>query len=949
MPLWRRIQAKLWKVERKLTDGLSFSAEIRDLCDLLNRKIEQIEEERTTTVVSHPGGFYRELHRRRLSIAESYVRIARELESDHYEERLSSLRNLIRQSFHAKTIRLPLNTARVQINLIKEAIKNRSNRRRQLELLSDFSLASYGEERVIRRLCKKFYLVEVPDVGKPLKELNMGWDFHVHDNLSEGRKTPSQVLLDAFIKGISEVVLAYYTFKDEKIIKEAYEAAKILGIKVQIGMEFSVGPRWDRRHYMYIPPYFEEVGDLIDFIKAHEKVLTFLFAGLNENAERRKQTVSKILEAFNQEHLPKINEGYSPGSPEFCQPIRWSDLEAIVLDGQASRIHLGELLFLKLKSIFYKRVLFEKAQYELARYRYLRKELSGLEFNIVKTRYQKVREDYTSLSPVALGQKYIDGGTREDYDSFFKSEEEILPILAGIEGSVVYIHPLEAGLEKAIQTILGHHRGISHVESFNMQDSFKRNPNDLRLFNTFISALNTGNPQELKANLKQLDIALPDEHAAEQALSHYQKKPLIPLCGSDSTGRDPTIPGMGFISPGRIPKKMRRSYEKSHYTLPLPISKLILKYLRNGSPTGEVPGDTILSMGKTVEAFYNPVGDEEESERPGIARIWRYLNPFLKMVIRVGVSFPFAYFTIGLGYALVWFGITFVRNVLVDLVSAKGADPRDWSVGDVNFENTTQSLFWTGFSVPLLTFVKVRVEDVFLFTHLANNLAQQVIRFFAICFTNGAYIAAHNRLRRFDEKVIKANFFRSVLAWPPATLFSFLGDFITVPSVVQAKFWSDFVASLIEGTGKSSKQVHLRRRDLVEILPQLFSEDRKERTTSMLDTLYIWGKRTKGKASLRQVLQSREPSAEPLTAGATIADSETRKESPVHTGADYATKLKELFLADGVFLYLVEFINREFDGKNAYTMNTLVATYYPRFCDWIKNIPPERSTRQPAS
>jgi hypothetical protein len=168
MPLWRRVQAKLWKVERKLTDGLSFSSEIRDLCDLLNRKIEQVEEERSTKVVSHPGGFYRELHRRRLSIAESYIRIVRELESDHYEERISSLRNLIRQSFHAKTIRLPLNTARVQINLIKEAIKNRNNRRRQLELLSDFSLASYGEERVIRRLCKKFFLVEVPDVGKPL-------------------------------------------------------------------------------------------------------------------------------------------------------------------------------------------------------------------------------------------------------------------------------------------------------------------------------------------------------------------------------------------------------------------------------------------------------------------------------------------------------------------------------------------------------------------------------------------------------------------------------------------------------------------------------------------------------------------------------------------------------------------------------------------------------------
>jgi hypothetical protein len=929
---------ELRKIKRKLVNALSFTSEIRELCEVLNRKLEQIEDGSKETIVSHPGGFYRELYRRRISIAESYIRVVRDLESDHYEKRLWALRNLIRQSFHAKTIKLPLNTARVQINLIKEAIKNRNNRRKQLELLSDFTLASYGEEQVIRKLCKKFYLIEVPDIGKPLRDLGMGWDYHVHDNLSEGRKTPSQVLLDAFIKGISEVVLTYYTFKDENIVKEAYEAGQILGIKVQVGIEFSVGPKWNRRHFMYLPPYSEEVCELIKFFKKHEKNLTSFFAGLNENTERRKQTVSKMLETFNHEYLPKINEGYSPGSPQYCPPVRWDDLKTIVLDGQASRIHLGELLFSKLKPIYFKRILFEKAQYELADYEHLRKELSTLEFNIVKARYARIREDYTTLSADGLRQKYIDGSTREDYDSFFKSEEEILPILVATGGSVIYIHPLEEGLEKAIQTILQYHESITHVESFNMQDSFKRNPNDLRLLNTFINLLNTGNSKDLKILLKDLNIQPSDESFLEGVFSCYQERPLIPLCGSDSTGRNPTIPGMGFISPERIPKKMRRYYERNHYALPLPISQLILSYRERGSSSNNHGRGIILSMGKTVEPFYNPVGDEEEFEKIGIINAWRYLNPFLKMILRITVSFPVAYFTIGLGYALIWFGITFFRNILVDLISAKGSNPRDWSMGDINFENATQSLFWTGFSVPLLTLVKLRADAFFILTNLTNNILRQMIRFFAICFTNGAYISAHNRLRRFDEKVIKANFFRSVFAWPPATFFSFLGDLLFVPSIVQAKFWSDFVAALIEGTGKSTKQIHLRKRDLLEILPQLFSEERKEQTIAMLDTLYIWAERRKGKTSLKQILQGSEKVANILTPSTGKKDFDKEIQASRRNGSQYTEKIKGLFLADGIFLYLTDFTIRQFEGENAYFMNNLVATYYPRFCAWIKNL-----------
>jgi hypothetical protein len=35
---------ELWKIERKLVNALSFTSEIRELCEILNRKLEQIED-----------------------------------------------------------------------------------------------------------------------------------------------------------------------------------------------------------------------------------------------------------------------------------------------------------------------------------------------------------------------------------------------------------------------------------------------------------------------------------------------------------------------------------------------------------------------------------------------------------------------------------------------------------------------------------------------------------------------------------------------------------------------------------------------------------------------------------------------------------------------------------------------------------------------------------------
>jgi len=61
------------------------------------------------------------------------------------------------------------------------------------------------------------------------------------------------------------------------------------------------------------------------------------------------------------------------------------------------------------------------------------------------------------------------------------------------------------------------------------------------------------------------------------------------------------------------------------------------------------------------------------------------------MILPVAVSFPWAYLP-SVELSLVWYGITFFRNVVV-IGFCEGLDPRDWSARDINFENATHPFF----------------------------------------------------------------------------------------------------------------------------------------------------------------------------------------------------------------------------------------------------------------
>ncbi len=284
-------------------------------------------------------------------------------------------------------------------------------------------------------------------------------------------------------------------------------------------------------------------------------------------------------------------------------------------------------------------------------------------------------------------------------------------------------------------------------------------------------------------------------------------------------------------------------------------------------------------------------------------------------------------------YPLLWFAITFTRNVLVDLVASVGLDVTRWKWKHVNMVNATQSLFWTGFSVPIMGFVKWGYDVVYPLEH-AGALFEWS-KFLLVCLANGAYIAGHNTLRGFDRKVIRANFFRSVFAWPFASAFAPFGNALGVESIVQAKFWSDVVAAAIEGTGGYVKRMLLGRRDLLEILPKISSGRREERHAAMLDVLFVWAEKQRGRTSLAEILLCRASFLERIRRRLGFGDP-AREDA--REAIAWRLALVKAFDAEGASANLAQYVLEHFRDQEPVVLTGMVCRHYADFLVWLRNI-----------
>jgi hypothetical protein len=931
----------LVRLYNRIVNALSFGAEYQKLRRLLNVRIDSpasVED----LPPSHPAGFVRELKKRRITIVESYLIIIRYLESEHHKERIHALRLLEEQTFHSKNITMPLNTARVQIALMKEAIKSRDNKRRQLELLHDFTVSSYGQPSVIRGYLDEMGIIELPETGARIADMQAGWDLHVHDNSSYGRKTPSQLVIDAFIKGISEITVAFDQLDDLGNIEEVLEAGTILGVRVNIGVEFSLRTCGHRFHFMFLLPSLRTSADLSVFLRSHEAALRAFLDGLDRNRESRVQSVRRLIDNFNAVFLPTLNEGYPRDSVYALSALDLAQAEEIVPLVNVNRLLLGEILYSAWKPVLLKRVLLDKSKLAHARTELDCGRISQWDYANIASHYQGLRDSYTELNPEELRARYFTAPSLSDYTTVLTDMAAVCGPLHSIGGKIKILHPLEHGLEAAYEVVLANHRWLDCVEVYNMYDSIKRPVDDILRFARFLNVLNGGQPDRVKPFLAGHDISLFDEDLARIAAS-VGAKPLVPVCGSDSTGRSTTIPGMGFIFSSRLSGRHRRRYLDRHFALPEFVSRIVAAEGASVDEGGmSRDDDSIISMGKSAHFTPNKIGDETDVTPIPLFHALRYLNPWLLNFLFIGAGFLVATVTIGWPYALVWFGITSLRHVIVDLVARRGYRMREWSLREVDFRNIARSLFWTGISVPLLALVKHAFDQAWPLP--ATGHFYQFSKYFFIALVNGLYLMTHNTLRGFSKGVTAANLFRTLLSWPFASLFAPLLDLLFIPSIVQAKFWSDMVGGLIEGSGKFIRSVGLTRRDLSDIVPVACGPAETLRDTAILDLLYIFGRETRARNSLREIFFGRRNFLE------RIGDALRRRPSRAEPREEEYRTLAAWFGHAGNYQKLSDFVIGHYSHEWAILLIDLIAHQYFRFHEWLlregRSPPAKRESRK---
>ncbi len=812
------------KAYKSLIASLSFSSELRKMRRELNAKID-MPDTIAPPPPSHALGVNRWFKRRRISIAESYLTVVTNLDSRHSRSRLDALKVLADVSFHPSNLDLPLNRARVQMALIKEVVKNRQNKRRQLELLQDFSVSTRGQHQVIRKLCDELNIIVLPENGTRVEEFSYGWEDHVHDTATSGRKNPTQLVIDAFIKGISRITVTYGSMADLEKMEEAFEAGRILGIRVEFAIEFSMNVCGKRYHFMAILPYMENRGDIRRFFFENEERLAGFLESLEVNQAKRVEAVRRALDIFNATELPAINSPFPNDDLYRLPELTIEGLNALIPTVSINRAHLSEFLFSRIRPVLQNRFLLYKVKRSKAVEDLRLARIGEEEFRKIDETYDRLKKQVKNLSPDALLEKYFSDPSIIEYESVFDDIRRIKSFLKTSGCRLKILHPLEHGKDLAREVLTSYRGSIDEVEIYNTQDCVPRAEDEVLWLARLVNDLNAG--------------------AKTGGFPLY-----IPITGSDSTGRHPKIPGMGFVYADTLMPSQRETFLQRHLALPGLVSAMVKA---GGEPVDEATaaaGPSIISLGKISEGGGHAAGFESIGENTLIPplRAWRYLNPTVKNLIFAFIGFIVADSFIGPGYAILWLGITGFRNSIADLIASRGARLSEWKLRSINLDNVAQSLFWTGFSVPILGFVKANFDHIWPWAQ--DGTLFNLAKFFVISFANGLYLATHNTLRGFDRKVVRANFFRSVIAWPFATLFAPLGNWIGIPSIVQTKIWSDMVAGFIEGGGKYLRLIKLRKRNLEEIVPQVFGTEKESTYTSILDLLYLFREEPRTRSSL---------------------------------------------------------------------------------------------------
>ncbi|MDX9789068.1 MAG: hypothetical protein RBT11_19995 [Desulfobacterales bacterium] len=832
--------------------------------------------------VFHPNGIKTMTESKGLRIAYAVAHLLNSLEVGAMEDRINALQMLRAEAIDTTGGPMPKNTARVLLQLMKELVRAHGDYHRQLTLAHDFRIAAFGKPRIVRRKLRRFRLLEMPEEWNQLT-----FDDHVHDANTKGRKTPTHLVMDAWIKGIRRLRVIHYNYIEPRFAAELFSAAKIMGIDIRVGIEFYGRYRDKYVQLIWVPRGFADTQDFLCFL-AEPHVMTLMDQG-REASEYQQRHVMELLKKFNVTYRQKINAAYDLVLPAIDEAAFLKFVGA----GQKSKVHLSEYI---------QNLMVDALQIKL--------DTLSTAYGTADASRRKEIDDYiqtmNTLDIEATIKSYLTPDNNPEIvfpevpheeknlpELMRLSAPEVLNRLAALRsGYRITLNLTNLKVDEVLELLYDCEGGITRLEIFNLKDYTEGITDHLPDINRLQQAVNHESLISLKHMVRgiisQVESAdYPDKadriaklttilHDLPSLKLFYQETPLKSRIGSDSTGRSFKAYGMGFAIKETLPLRAQREihWRRSEHirkVLPLrinayptstyipyrtdpPIHPLLYRFALmapffnwigfscqkswqvESSATKMAQIGNIVTLGgirKQEVAGYSLEKKIHTHKKPGLS--WKYLNTRIKNALKVLLGFIPAFATFALtkdwwvlAYlgAFIWFGITGIRNIIQSVLGGGGfrrSPLLRWN-NYISWDRLTDSLLYTGFSVPLLDYL---VKTVILDSGFGITTANHAVLLYTfMAIANGIYLFTHNILRGLPKAAAYGNLLRSILSIPIAVaLNSFLGillpmfDVVDPSSVLQkwaaiiSKTASDFVAGIIEGLADRYANIRARLRD----------------------------------------------------------------------------------------------------------------------------------------
>ncbi len=774
----------------------------------------------------HPHGIKELAAPRALRIAYAVASLLGALTGHNARERLAALAALRDEVLLTADVRLPRNTARVLLQIMKDLIRHQGNNTIQLRLAHAFRAVSTGRPHEVRRMLARYRLLEMPEEWN-----QVAFDDHVHDASTKGRKTPTHLVMDAWIKGIRHLTVVYYNFVDPAVADELLHAASILEMTVRIAIE--VQARFRDRYVRFLwEPFQRPCPEDFRRFLASPAVQAQMQAG-QEVSRYYHRSVFAALEAYTTTHHQALSEALGIPAPTIDLPSFLHFVGA----GQPSLFHLA---------------------------RYIEASFHQAAALLPPPEQQTALAHLEHLDPETLIRNYLHPCRNPHlHNPFVPSEAPEVPPLLRLGPSELLqrladLHPAshfvldsaDLTATDALEILAACHGLVTDIELLNLKYLSQGRPTA----RVCAEAVDIQNPHDTARRLAELHHALGEEHIValkrvvraiiwdyheereqlarqmdqeantekQQFLARelaamdgrcadlvvilenlpmfhqaYAGRPMGVRVGSRSTGQTRGAYGMGLAVVDTLPSRAQTAIHDpdNPQRRLLPLRATLVRHLRQSW------GNNSLGWLRPMLGLTPPPAVDWEvvrfswSERPGnvvtlgglagnptpspaesLSR-WECLNSHLKNVLKVLGGFLPAFCTflstnewwvLAWGGAFLWFAITGVRNVLQAVLGGGGLkrpSQLPWR-SLVSATRIADSLLYTGFSVPLLD---LGVKTLFLNHTLGITVTSHPLLLYAtMAAANGLYLFSHNIWRGLPKAAAVGNLFRSLLSIPLA-------------------------------------------------------------------------------------------------------------------------------------------------------------------------------------